>query len=106
MHTIRRFFLVLLLALALPTLAAAQVDINSADAKTLAQALNGVGLVKAEAIVAYRTTNGPFRSVDDLAKVKGIGTKTIDANREAIVIVETKDDARAHGGGRRPLVAQ
>jgi competence protein ComEA len=106
MNTIRRIFLILLLALALPTLAAAQVDINSADAKTLAETLNGVGLVKAEAIVAYRATNGPFKSIDDLAKVKGIGAKTIAANRDAIVIVETRDDAKANAGGGRPITAQ
>ena len=93
MHLIRRLLLALLCAL--PTLAAAQVDINSADAKTLAEALSGVGLVKAEAIVAYRNTHGPFESIDDLAKVKGIGSKTIDANRDAIVVVRTSETRQA-----------
>lgn len=87
MHTLHRLLLSFLLALALPASAFAQVDINHADAKALAESLAGVGLVRAEAIVAYRDANGPFRSVDDLAKVKGIGAKTIAANREAIVIV-------------------
>jgi competence protein ComEA len=105
MNAIRRFILISLLALALPTLAAAQVDINSADAKTLAETLNGVGLVKAEAIVAYRTKNGPFKRIDDLAKVKGIGAKTIDANRDEIVIVDTKVDTSPTGSGK-PLAAQ
>ena len=36
---------------------------------------------KAAAIVAYRKTNGPFRSIDELANVKGIGTKTVEKNR-------------------------
>jgi competence protein ComEA len=76
-----------LLLLALPAFACAQVDINHADAKTLAQSLDGVGLAKAEAIVAYRKANGPFQRVEDLTKVDGIGMKTVDANREAIVIV-------------------
>lgn len=106
MNKFRRFFLIFLLALALPTLAAAQVDINSADAKTLAETLNGVGLVKAEAIVAYRATNGPFRTVEELAKVKGIGAKTIAANRNAIVIVDAKADAGAPAGTGKPLAAQ
>ena len=106
MNTMRRFLLLLLLALALPTLAAAQVDINSADAKTLAETLNGVGLVKAEAIVAYRTTNGPFRSIDELAKVKGIGAKTIAANRDAIVIVDAKADTDAPTSAGKPLTAR
>ncbi|MEO5626855.1 MAG: helix-hairpin-helix domain-containing protein [Dokdonella sp.] len=106
MNAIRRFFLTFLLALALPTLAAAQVDINSADAKTLAETLNGVGLVKAEAIVAYRSTNGPFKTVDELAKVKGIGAKTIAANRDAIVIVEPKTEAGAPAVTGKPLAAR
>ena len=97
MNTIRRFFLTFLLAFALPTLATAQVDINSADAKTLAESLNGIGLVKAEAIVAYRTANGPFKGIDDLAKVKGIGKKTIEANRSAIVIVDRHANAHRTG---------
>jgi competence protein ComEA len=71
----------------LPGVALAQVDINHADAKTLAESLDGVGLVKAEAIVAYRDRHGPFSTIDDLAKVRGIGAKTIAANRDAIVIV-------------------
>jgi len=62
-----------------------QVDINSADAVTLARELADVGLVKAEAIVAYRDAHGPFASFDDLAKVKGIGPRVIEENRERIV---------------------
>ncbi|MBA8889212.1 competence protein ComEA [Dokdonella fugitiva] len=81
-------FVFCLLCLLLPAAAFAQVDINHADAKTLAESLSGVGLVKAEAIVAYRKANGPFARVEDLGKVKGIGSKTIEANRDAIVIVE------------------
>ncbi len=91
MHTICRIFLILLLAL--PSLAFAQVDINSADAKTLAKTLNGVGLVKAEAIVAYRTAHGPFKSAEDLVRVRGIGAKTLDANRDEIVIVADEHNA-------------
>jgi competence protein ComEA len=86
----RLLLLLLLLAGAVP--AFAQVDLNHADARTLAESLDGIGLVKAEAIVAYRSRHGPFRSVDDLAHVKGIGAKTIDANRNAIVIVRNGDE--------------
>ncbi|GAA0713413.1 helix-hairpin-helix domain-containing protein [Dokdonella soli] len=106
MKTLRRLLLTLLLALALPTLAAAQVDINHADAKTLAESLNGIGLVKAEAIVAYRNANGPFRNVEDLAKVKGIGAKTIDANRDAIVIVTAPANPHNAASNDRPYAAQ
>ncbi len=77
---------VLSLALALPAFAAGQVDINKADAKTLAEGLNGIGLSKAEAIVAYRDEHGPFSSADDLAQVKGVGEKTVEKNRDVIEV--------------------
>ena len=57
------------------------IDINTADAKTLAAELRGVGESTAEAIVAYRTANGPFKTVDDLVKVRGIGSKILEQNR-------------------------
>ncbi len=57
------------------------VNINSADVPTLAQSLKGIGEKKARAIVEYRNQNGAFTSIEDLAKVKGINTKTIDKNR-------------------------
>lgn len=60
---------------------AAPVDINSADAATLARELKGVGDTKAAAIVEYRRTHGPFKTIDDLALVKGIGQKLVDRNR-------------------------
>ncbi len=64
---------------------AASIDINSADAKTL-EGMNGVGPAKAEAIVEYRTKNGPFKTVDDLEKVSGIGKATIDKNRDNLTV--------------------
>ena len=79
-----------LLAMLPAGFAFAQVDINHADARTLAESLDGVGLVKAEAIVAYRKAHGPFRKPEDLTRVQGIGAKTVEANREAIVIVEAE----------------
>ena len=82
--------LVLSLALALPAFAAEQVDINSADAQTLAEGLNGVGMSKAEAIVAYRDEHGPFASAEDLAQVKGIGERTVEKNRDNIVVGGSK----------------
>ncbi len=53
-----------------------KININTADAKTLST-LKGIGPKKAQAIVTYRQKNGGFKSVDDLAKVKGINTKLI-----------------------------
>ena len=80
-----RFIFLATLCLAAPAFAGAQVDINSADAKTIAQSLEGVGLVKAEAIVAYRNAHGPFETLEDLAKVEGVGPRVIEENRETIV---------------------
>ena len=65
-----------------PLLALAnQVNINTADADTLAKELSGIGPAKAARIVDYRTKHGPFKSIDELALVKGIGTKFIERNR-------------------------
>jgi len=72
------------LALSLPSLAA--VNINTADAEAIKNELQGVGMQKAEAIVAYREANGAFKSVDELANVKGIGLKTVDKNRANILV--------------------
>ena len=68
-------------ALPLAPALAAPVDINSADAATLSKELKGVGDTKAAAIVEYRRTHGAFKTLDDLALVKGIGQKLVDRNR-------------------------
>ncbi len=69
---------------------AGQVDINTADAETISAELNGIGLSKAKAIVEYREKHGPFRSVEDLSLVKGIGEKTVEKNRADIQLNTTK----------------
>jgi len=69
--------------------AAQPIDINTADAKMLASSIQGIGPAKAQAIVAYRSKNGPFQSVADLAKVKGIGKKTVLKNKSNISIGST-----------------
>jgi competence protein ComEA len=63
-----------------------QVNINTADAATLSKELNGIGEVKAKAIVDYRTQNGPFKTVEDLANVTGIGAATIEKNKSKVVL--------------------
>lgn len=61
------------------------VNINTADAITLSS-LNGVGQVKAEAIVTYREANGPFESVEQLVEVSGIGARTVENNAEQMTV--------------------
>ena len=81
-----------LLSLVLAALFAGQaaasdkVDVNTADAATIDRVLLNIGPSKAEAIVAYRKEHGAFKSLDQLASVKGIGLKTVEKNRESITL--------------------
>jgi len=65
---------------------AGAVNINTADAVSLASELNGIGEAKAVAIIEYRKVNGPFKSADELAQVDGIGEMTVEKNRENITV--------------------
>jgi len=67
------------------------VNINTADAETLASALKGVGSVKARAIVDYREKRGLFKSITMLHNVKGIGEKIIEENRDNMTIGEENE---------------
>lgn len=83
-NSVRRSVQVLIASL-MPLMAwAGPVDINKADAATIAKELQGIGLSRAQAIVEYRSKNGAFKSADDLRKVKGIGAKTLELNRSNI----------------------
>ncbi|NOY63702.1 MAG: helix-hairpin-helix domain-containing protein [Gammaproteobacteria bacterium] len=62
------------------------VNINTAGAEALSSSLLGVGDSKARAIIAYREQHGPFRAVNQLLNVKGIGVRTLDKNRANITI--------------------
>ncbi|MFG0729726.1 ComEA family DNA-binding protein [Photobacterium damselae] len=60
------------------------VNINKANAEELDKLLVGIGPDKAENIIQYRKQNGKFATADDLAKVKGIGSSTVEKNRDRI----------------------
>lgn len=62
-----------------------KININTADASEL-QKLTGIGPGKAKSIIDYRNKNGPFKSVDDLLNVSGIGEKTLEKIRDEIVV--------------------
>ena len=60
------------------------VNVNEADAETLASVLVGVGLTRAQAIVDYREQHGRFYSAEELTAVKGIGQSTVEKNQSRI----------------------
>lgn len=63
-----------------------KVNLNTADAETLRRDLFGIGAAKAQAIIAYRESNGPFTAVDELLEVKGIGKALLEKNRDRLAI--------------------
>ena len=99
-----RFSSLVLLALASCLAASASaiagtVNINTADAPTIARELKGIGLKRAQAIVDYRAKHGPFKSADELGLVRGIGQKVIQGNRADIRVDATRPGA---SGQARP----
>ena len=82
----RAFVVSLLFTIASYCPAEEAININSADASSIAEAMTGIGLKRAEEIVAFREKNGRFRSIEDLVLVKGIGASTLDKNRDRISV--------------------
>lgn len=79
---------------------ASPVNINTADAKTIGEALSGIGLKKAQAIVKYREEKGAFKTVEELVNVDGIGEKTVakiknDVLLSDVVAADPKADKKA-----------
>ncbi|WP_374247993.1 ComEA family DNA-binding protein [Thermomonas sp.] len=97
---------VLLLALAGNAAAGETVNINTADAATLDRVLVNVGPVKAQAIVDYRQANGAFRSPEQLAMVKGIGLRTVERNRDRIVVSAPRSAVKPEGRAALQVTTQ
>jgi len=86
-----RHFLAIAMLLFFSSLNAAPVNINLANADTIAKSLNGIGPSKAAAIVQFRNANGPFKSIEELKYVKGIGAKTLSKIRNDLILVSETD---------------
>ena len=86
MKRLRNLLAVWLLCMPLAAMSEAVLNINTADSDTLVEDLVGVGPQKAMAIVRYRQQHGPFKQVDDLALVDGIGAKTVEQNRSRMTV--------------------
>ena len=63
---------------------AAKVNINQANAEQLAQALHGVGMARARAIIELREQLGRFKDIEDLLQVRGLGVKVLEDNKDRI----------------------
>jgi competence protein ComEA len=94
--------LLLILSLFAVNAIAAPVNVNTADAKTISDALSGIGQKKAEAIVKYREEKGLFKTAQDLTNVAGIGEKTVEKNKNdilvsdaAVTVVEPKKETKS-----------
>ncbi len=68
------------------TVSAMSVNINTADAELIADILKGIGLKKAQAIVAWREQHGKFTAVEQLSEIKGIGESTLAKNAGRITL--------------------
>ncbi len=64
-----------------------KINLNSAKLDALEHAFKGIGLKRAEAIIQYREAHGPFKSVQDLAQVKGIGSSFVKRHEEELIKV-------------------
>ena len=80
------------------------IDINTATAEQLDKGVKGIGPKKAADIVKYREANGPFKSVDDLAKVPGIKGKTLDKIKPMVTVGGAEPAATAPAAPAAPAV--
>jgi competence protein ComEA len=105
----KRFALLFAALLAHAGMALAAVNINSATREQL-EALDGIGPVKAQAIIDYRKKNGPFKRLEDVKNVDGVGDATYDKIRGDIALSGTttvpKGDAAPRSGSAADKAAE
>ena len=80
-----------------------QLNLNTATAEQLDELLPGIGPEKARRIVEWRTTYGPFQSLDQLLEVNGIGPKTLENIRPFLTLGDT---TATSGLNAQAIVAQ
>lgn len=104
---LRKILAVLAVSIMSVGMAFAAININTATEQEL-QALPGVGPVKAKEIVDYRKTNGNFKAIEDIKKVKGIGDKMFDKLKSNIAVsgVTAVESSPAKGKKEDPKAAQ
>ena len=85
MDMFKKLLLSLILGGALALNAAETININTAD-KEMLMSIKGIGEKRAQAIIDYRKEHGPFKSVNELAEIKGLGTVFIESNREILTV--------------------
>ena len=86
MRVLRRLLVVCLLLVPVAAISDPLVNINTADSERLVDDLVGIRPQKALAIVQYRQQHGPFKQIEDLALVSGIGAKTVEQNRDRMTV--------------------
>jgi competence protein ComEA len=99
----KKFLMALVMCLAMYGIVFAAVNINTATKEELTS-LKGIGEKRAQAIINYRTKNGPFKTVDDLEKVPGIGPGLMKQIRPQITTTgktitdKSPDDTKTNAG--------
>ncbi|MBI2969752.1 MAG: ComEA family DNA-binding protein [Gammaproteobacteria bacterium] len=89
MDIFRKLAFAVLLSIPFALFAAQAVNINTADKETL-MSIKGIGEKRAEAIIAYREQYGPFKSVEQLLEVQGVGNAILDENRDNLTITDSE----------------
>lgn len=67
-----------------PSKSPVRIDLNTVDVAKLTGSFKGIGKKRAEAIIAYRDSHSGFKSIEELAEVKGLGQKFMEKNREKL----------------------
>ena len=90
------------LLIGLPGIASAgPININTADARALADRLDGIGPSRAQAIIQWREVHGPYQAVDDLSEVPGISERFVEMNRSLLTVGEVT--AAKESGAEKPV---